>query len=60
MINQMDDRERKRYEREQKKKQRMEEDYEQERYMHEAMDVQRRLLSTVPATHNFKSVNMAD
>ena len=49
----MDEREKKKYEREQRKKARMEEDLEQERIMIEQMDIQRRILSTIPSNHNF-------
>ena len=55
MLNKMDDRERKKYEREQRKKARQEEDLQQEKIMHEQMDIQRRILSTNPANHNFKT-----
>ena len=38
----------------------MEEDLEQERLMNEAMEVQRRILSTVPSNHNFDTLNKSD
>ena len=37
------------------KKARQEEDLQQEKIMHEQMDIQRRILSTNPANHNFKT-----